>query len=95
MTVNLPSIYCYDFEKTRTKIDFFNSIGLENIVLDETKRLMMSMELLYARYCFFTEEKGLDVNPNTCSVLFQGSKQFEKTHKLSKQKLLEMYPYKK
>ena len=95
MKINLPTMFCYDFINLKSKIDFLKSVKMEFIYLENTKRLIMSLDLMYARYEFYKTEENKIMDRSNSSVMFQSSKQFEKKYKISKNELLERYPYKK
>ena len=69
--------------------------NLQSILLERTKWVMMSLNLMYARYEFFKNEQNKVMNKDNCSVMFQSNKSFEKRYGLSKKKLLEKYSYTK
>ena len=76
----------------KQKIEFYDSIGLHSIAVIEPRFLMQSTKLSYARYMFF-KERGIDIDETNFRKLFQGQKQFEKQYGLTKEELLERYPY--
>ena len=92
MTVNLPSLYGYTLENTKDKIEYLRSIQLGLLILEDTKRLMMSLDLMYARYEYYKNEKNKIMTEDNYSVMFKGNKQFEKEYKITKEQLLEKYP---
>ena len=92
MTKILPSIYSYSIENIKQKIEFYNSINLHSLVLIDSKLLMQSTKLSYARYQFL-KEKGIDINEANYKKLFVAQKQFEKQYGITNQEILEKYPY--
>ena len=92
MTKSLPTIYGLSIENLKQKIEFYDSIGLHSLVIKDTKQLMQSTKLSYARYMFY-KEKGIIIDEKNYSKLFIGQKRFEKTYGITKESLLEMYPY--
>ena len=53
----------------KEKIEFYNSIGLHELVLVAPRRLMQSVDLSYARYMFY-KDKGIDVSIDNYIILF-------------------------
>ena len=92
MTKNLPSIYGFSIENIKQKIEFYDSIGLHSLAIVAPKNLMQSTKLSYARYMFF-KEKGIVIDETSYRKLFVGQKQFEKQYGLTKNEILQKYPY--
>lgn len=92
MTKNLPSIYGFSIENIKQKIEFYDSIGLHSLAIVAPKNLMQSTKLSYARYMFF-KEKGIVIDETSYRKLFMGQKQFEKQYGLTKNEILQKYPY--
>lgn len=92
MTKNFPSIYGFSIENIKQKIEFYNSIGLHSLAIVAPKNLMQSTKLSYARYMFF-KEKGIVIDETSYRKLFVGQKQFEKQYGLTKNEILQKYPY--
>ena len=94
MTKSLPAIYGYSIENIKQKVEFYNSINLHSIIINDTKQLMQSTALSYARYMFY-KEKGIEINETNYRKLFMGQKRFENQYGVTKQEILEKYDYKK
>ena len=92
MTQNLPSLYSYSIENIKQKIDFYKMINLDFIILEDTKKLMQSVDLTYARYMFFKDE-DIEVTRDNYRRLFYTAKIFEKQYGIDKSTLLEKYSY--
>ena len=92
MTKNLPSIYGFSIENIKQKIEFYDSIGLHSLAIVAPKNLMQSTKLSYARYMFF-KEKGIVIDETNYNKLFVNQKQFEKQYGLTKNEILQKYPY--
>ena len=92
MTKSLPSLYSLSIENIKQKITFLREIQLDFIVIEDTKQLMQSIDLTYARYMFF-KDKGIEVTRNNYRRLFYGAKTFEKQYGIDKSTLLEKYNY--
>ncbi len=94
MTISLPQIYSSSIENIRGKIEFYDSINMHELAIIDTKRLMQSTALSYARYMFY-KERGIDININNYRKIFTGQKQFKKSYGITNKELLEMYDYNK
>jgi hypothetical protein len=92
MTNSLPTFFSYSIENIKEKIDFYNLIGLGFIVIEDTKQLIQSTKLSYARYMFLKEE-GIEINKTNYRKLFIGEKQFKKQYGLTNKEIVEKYPY--
>ena len=92
MAKTLPTIYGLSIENMKQKIDFYDSINLHDLALLNTKYLMQSVSLSYARYKFY-QYKGINVTIDNYKLLFINNKQFENKYKITKKELLEKYNY--
>ena len=92
MTKILPALYGLSIENIKQKIDFYNSIGLSFLPIEDTKQLMQSTKLSYARYRFY-EDSGITIDRDNYRKLFIVQKQFEKQYGITKAELLKIYPY--
>ena len=79
-------------ENIKQKVEFYNYIGLCSLAVVDPKKLMQSTKLSYARYMFF-KEKGIVIDETSYRKLFMGQKQFEKQYGLTKNEILQKYPY--
>ena len=94
MTLSLPTIYGLSIENLRQKTEFFNAIGLHDIFINNSKYLMQSITLSYARYKFYLE-KGINIDTNNYRRLFTDQKKFEKSYGITKKELISRYNYDK
>ena len=92
VTKSLPTIYGYSIDNIKQKIDFYDSIGLHELAINDTKKLMQSVSLSYARYMFY-KEKNIEITDESYKKLFIGQKRFEKVYGITKEELLEKYDY--
>ena len=92
MTKLLPTLYGLSIENIKKKIIFYKQNNLDFIVVDDTKNLMQSIDLTYARFMFF-KEKNIEISQDNYSRLFYNAKQFEKQYGIDKSTLLEKYNY--
>ena len=79
-------------ENIKQKIEFYDSIGLHSLAIVAPKNLMQSTKLSYARYIFF-KEKGIVIDETNYNKLFASQKQFEKQYGVTKNEILQKYPY--
>ena len=92
MTKSLPAIYGLSIDNIKQKIDFYDSIGLHELAINDTKQLMQSVSLSYARYMFY-KEKSIEITDRSYKKLFIDQKRFEKAYGITKEELLEKYDY--
>ena len=92
MTKSLPTIYSLSIDNIKQKIDFYDSIGLHELAINDTKQLMQSVSLSYARYMFY-KEKDIEITDKSYKKLFISQKRFEKAYGITKEELLEKYDY--
>ena len=92
MTKSLPTIYGLSIDNIKQKIDFYDSIGLHELAINDTKQLMQSVSLSYARYMFY-KEKDIEITDKSYNKLFINQKQFQKAYGITKEELLEKYDY--
>ena len=92
MTKSLPAIYSLSIDNIKQKTDFYDNIGLHELAINDTKQLMQSVSLSYARYMFY-KEKDIEITDKSYKKLFISQKQFEKAYGITKEELLEKYDY--
>ena len=92
MTKTLPALFGLSIENIKQKITFLGERQLDFIVIEDTKKLMQSIDLTYARYMFF-KDKGIEVTKDNYRRLFYSAKIFEKQYGIDKSTLLEKYNY--
>src|SRR5574344_1465820 len=61
MTKSLPTIFGLSIENVKQKIEFYDSIDLHLLPIIDSKNLMQSTALSYARYMFY-KDKGININ---------------------------------
>ena len=94
MTKTLPTLYNLSIENIKQKIEFYDSINLHSLAVEDTKRLMQSTALSYARYMFY-KERGITIDESNYGKLFIGQKQFERQYGINNKDLIARYDYKK
>ena len=90
ITGNLPSFLLLSDSNVLAKINFFRSIGLANVIVNDSKKLMQSLELTYARYAYF-QEINHEVNSSNYFRLFYSQKNFIKRYGVDNKTLLAKY----
>ena len=95
MTKQFPALYSLSKENIKDKIKYLRDIGLENIVINDTRQLMQSVSLTYARYEFLTKEKEILIDESNYRKLFCGETNFKKQYGVSKNMILKKYSYEK
>lgn len=91
--INYPAILNMSLEYIKEKIEFYNSIGLHNVLIKDANHLITSLSLVYARYMFL-KEKDITIDEKNYRKLFMRSKQFQKKYNISSEELINKYPYK-
>ena len=92
MTKKFPSLYGLSMENIKKKIIFYKQNALDFIIVDDTKNLMQSIDLTYAKFMFF-KEKNIEISKDNYKKLFYSTKKFEKQYGIDKSTLLEKYNY--
>ena len=92
MTKLLPTIYGLSIDNIKQKINFYKSLDLEFIVLNDTKNLMQSVKLSYARLMFY-KDRNIEISELNYIKLLVDQKRFEKQYEISKEEILKMYNY--
>ena len=77
----------------KQKIKFYDPIGLHSLAVKDSKQLMQSTALSYARYMFY-KDNGIEIDENNYSKLFINQKKFVKQYGITKKELLAKYDYK-
>ena len=72
------------------KLDFYNSIGLDEFLVSNANRLIQSVNLSYARYMFY-KERGIYIDNSNYRLLFIGQDEFFRRYKISNKELVLMY----
>jgi len=94
MTKSLPALFSLGIENIKKKIEFYKLIQIDRILINNSKYLMQSIELSYARYMFYLS-KNIIINEENYLKLFINQKQFKKMYNIDNTSLLSMYDYNK
>ncbi len=92
MTKALPSLFGLSMENIKQKINFYKSVNLENIILKDTRQLMQSVELSYARYRYLTI-KGIKITKDNYGKLFYSQRSFKEIFGADNETLKRLYPF--
>ena len=92
MTLKLPTLFGLSIDNIKNKKEFYDQIGLTDIMILKPKFIMQSVDLSYARYMFY-KDKETEINLNNCTVLFMDQKVFIKKYGISNKELIEIYNY--
>ncbi len=92
MTKKTPTIYSASIENLSDKLEFYNSIGMHEMITEKPMNLIQSTQLTYARYMLWKEKGVIIDNSNYNKLLYNDS---EKKLGISKEQLLEKYSYEK
>ena len=90
----IPAVMAYSPDSLREKLKYYNSIGIHNFIAMKPIKLMLSLNLVYARYRYLTE-KGIVIDEKNSYKMFCNNKLFERLHGISKEVLLSRYSYEK
>ena len=91
MIITLPSILGLSIENIGSKVEFYNSIGLREMIIKDPRKLIQSVELSYLRYEYYTKECDMDIDMYNYNILFVNSKYFEKRFGVNKKQLAKKY----
>ena len=92
ITIEMPTIYELSKENINDRIEYYDSIGLHDIMLKHPKHFMQSTGLTYARYMYLNSI-GDTIDGNNFMKLFCSDKNFIKYYGIEKETLLEKYDY--
>ena len=94
MSKILPAIYTYTNENIKNKKEFYESIGVSDFILYDTRQLMQSIDLSYARYKYY-QKNDIDITIDNYRLLFISEERFFKRYNYTKNQLLKKYNYEK
>ena len=92
MTLKFPGIYSSTIENICEKKEFYDYLGIGNIIVLDPKKLMQSVELSYARYMYY-QSIGVVITSSNYSKLFIGQKLFEKRYGKNNSELIDEFNY--
>ena len=82
----------YSIDSTIEKIEYYNLIGLHDLLIIAPRNFMQSISLTYAR-CEYLKSIGININMNNYQELFLADKVFKNRYNVSKKELLSKYNY--
>lgn len=88
-----PGILTNSNEKIKEKINFYKDNNIEFIVCNDSRQLIQSIELTYARLEFF-KNNGIIINNLNYRKLYITNQKFLKQYKITKDELIKQYSYK-
>ena len=91
-TVKLPSLFGLSIDNIKRKKEFYDMVGLTNVMILEPKYIMQSVELSYARY-MFCRNIGLNIDMSNYRILFMGQVQFNKRFGINNEEVINIYNY--
>ena len=92
MTIKFPALFGSTFGNIKEKVGFYKEKNMDFWIVKNTKYLMQSIELTYARYCFLLDI-GIEINKNNYTKLFVCQSDFKKQYKITTSEILEKYNY--
>lgn len=90
--VEFPSIYGASIKNINQKIKFYDTIGMHELAIKDTKQLIQSIHLSYARYMFY-QSIGINIDMNNYGKLFMNQNKFKKAYGITNKEVLEKYKY--
>ena len=84
-----PSILGISSDSLLKHLEFYQELNLEEIIFKNPRNLLQSIELTYARLCYFEEH---DI-PISSRKLFMKKSEFERIYQITTEDLLALYPY--
>lgn len=94
MTKLLPSLFGLHIDTIREKKEFYDSIGIGDIITLKPMYLMQSIEVSYARYMFY-KSIGKEINKDNYLLLFMLQTRFIKKYGKTKEELINEFNYDK
>lgn len=88
IVIEYPSILSLNVDSLREKLEYYNNIGLHNVIVRTPKNLIQGLALSKARYNYF-RRNGLKIEESNHKRLFMGEKQFIKQFNKTKEELIE------
>ena len=92
ITAGYPGVIGTEEKRFKTKLAYYNSIGLHDYIVQRPKDLIQSVELTHARYQFFIDN-DIEINKTTQQSLFKKESSFIKQYGISKSVLLKLYNF--
>ncbi len=89
---SFPQILNLSNTKINRRLNLIKRVGFLKLVLNNPKDIMISTELLYSRIEYL-KSINYELNNSNYRTLFCGNERFRSTFKITKEELLEAYPY--
>lgn len=94
MTKDLPSLLGLSIDKIREKKEFFDWIGISQVMIINTKYMIQSVSVSYSRYLFY-KSIGINIDMSNYNLLFVNQRDFISKYKISNEELVKIYDYDK
>jgi len=94
MTMDLPSLLGISIDKIRERKEFYDQIGISQMMIIKTKYMIQSVSVSYARYMFY-KSVGINIDMSNYKLLFVNQRDFLSKYKISNDELVKIYDYDK
>jgi len=92
MIVKYPALFGRDIKDIKIKKNFFEKIGIGDIVVNNSHFLMQSFDLVFARYMFY-RGLGIRIDHGNMNLLFMKQAAFVKKYGKTNKQLIMLYNY--
>ena len=93
ITICYPALFGLKIDNIKQKIVFYQDIDISEFILYDSKQLMQSVDLSYARYMFY-KEKDIEINNSNYRKLFTCQRLFFNSYGVTNEYIKEKYKYK-
>lgn len=90
ITVKCPALFGYSIDSIREKKEFYDSIGLSDVLMCIPARFIQSIELSKARYVFYNS-LGINIDMSNYQMLFVTQDAFVKKYGINNKELIDRY----
>lgn len=92
ISLKLPAIYIFDVDAVIMKKEFYDSIGLCGVIVNDPLQLIQSVDVSYARYKFL-KSINVEVTMENYRLLFMNEKRFAQRYGVTKQEIVKQYNF--
>ena len=92
MTKKIPSLFGLSIDTIKEKKDFYDSIGISDILIKNPMMMIQSVKLSYARYMFY-KDNNIEINMDNYLLLFLLQEQFKKRYGKDNKEIVDLYSY--
>ena len=93
ITSKYPELYSKPLSYVKNKLEFYKTLRLRSVVVDNPSIILKDDEVVYARYSLM-KKMGIKVDKDNLAMLYVENAVFKKHFGYSKAELLKMFPYK-